>query len=123
VQHPVLTWILANAAWLGYPVMAILGGAISHILAFENSTVRWTIRQHVGLLVIAWVKAFFIAACILWIQLEYTLSLPLCFFLTGILSVFGTDTIKKLREMGSRLIFGRVGVPYENKRENDGPNS
>ena len=101
-------WLQANAFWLGYPAMALLGGAISHILAFEKVTVKWTIGQHCGLLTIAWTKAFFIATLIFYIGQEYKLSPPLCFVFTGLFSVFATDFItwiyaKVKRVLGVRL--------------------
>lgn len=101
-------WFQANAAWLGYVVMAVLGGAISHIQSFEKSPVKWEPAKHVGCLVIAWTKAFFIAAIIYYIGQEFRLSQPLCFVATGIFAVFATDAILWFYNLIKRLVGARI---------------
>lgn len=91
--------------------MVIVGGLVAHIQRYELSNVRWSLRQHVGCLFICWTKASFIAAIIYFLQVEYKLSLPLCFIATGLGSVFATDTIKKLYDLSMRWVFGKVGLP------------
>lgn len=108
------SWIQANAAWLGYVVMALLGGAISHIQAFEKATVKWTAAAHVGLLAIAWTKAFFIAGIIYYIGQEFKLSQPLCFVATGVFAVFATDAIMWFYTLIKRVVGTRVDPTGKN---------
>lgn len=100
-------WLLANSNWLGFPLMALLGGTIAHILAFETSNIKWAFSQHFWLLLISWMKAFFIAAVVYNLQVEYRWSLPLCFVMTGLASVFGSETIKSAYNFMMRRILSR----------------
>jgi hypothetical protein len=94
VPTPVLIeWIGANGYWLGYATMALLGGAISHQLAFEKTDVDWVWSKHVQVLLGCWTKAAFIALVIFYLSQEYKWSGPLSFVATGVFSVFGTEAI------------------------------
>lgn len=73
--------------------MALFGGTIGHVLAFETSLVKWSVGQHCTLLLISWLKALFIATCIFWVQQVFQWNLPMMFLSTGILSVFGSRSI------------------------------
>ena len=109
-------WIQANAAWLGYFVMALLGGAIAHIQAFEKATEKWAAGKHLGSLVVAWTKASFIAVIIYYIGQEFRLSQPLCFVATGVFAVFATDAILWFYGLIKRL----VGTRLDPTGKNDG---
>jgi len=108
---PITDWVLANSAWLGFPLMALLGGTIAHILLFETSNVRWGAAHHVLLLCTSWMKALFIAAVVYNLQVEYQWSVPLCFVMTGLLSVFGSESIKTAYNFMMRRVFKVQGVP------------
>jgi hypothetical protein len=86
-------WVQTNAYWLGYAVMALLGGAISHQLAFEKADITWTFNRHLQKLIGCWTKAAFIALVIYYLAQEYKWSGPLSFVATGVFSVFGTEAI------------------------------
>lgn len=104
-QRAVLdNWVQANAAWLGYVVMALLGGAIAHIQAFEKAPEAWTAGKHVGGLAVAWTKAFFIAVIIFYLGQEFRLSQPLCFVATGVFAVFASDAILWLYNLIKRRV-------------------
>lgn len=110
----IASWIQANAGWLGYVVMALLGGAIAHIQAFEKATEKWEATKHVGCLVIAWTKAFFIAVIIYYVGQEFRLSQPLCFVATGVFAVFATDAILWFYSLIKRVVGTRVDPTGKN---------
>jgi hypothetical protein len=108
----IIEWVLRNSDWLGFPAMALIGGAVGHI-----ETVRpWvSSRRCISGLLISWIKALFIAA--LFYQLHkavmdwgdaddpswYT-NLALWFFATGLASVFGSETIRTMYQLGKDKI-------------------
>lgn len=105
----VVEWIQLNASWLGYVVMALLGGAIAHIQDFEKSTSQWFWSRHVGCLVIAWTKAAFIAIIVYYLGQEYwKLPAPLCFVITGVASVFASEFIRWVYERGRNLLSSKL---------------
>jgi hypothetical protein len=113
----IFEWVLRNSDWLGFPGMAIIGGAVGHI-----ETVKpWSSpRRCVVGLFIAWVKALFIAAlfyqlhrtCVAWSgggdePVWYT-NLALWFFATGLASVFSSETIRTMYQIGRDKITARA---------------
>jgi ABC-type Fe3+-siderophore transport system permease subunit len=92
---PLLDWIQANSAWLGYVVMILLGGVTAHILAFEKSTEDWPWWEHFFGLVASLIKATFVSIVVFFLAQQYSgWPPPLCFVLAGIGSVFASDTIR-----------------------------
>ena len=111
----IFDWILRNSDWLGFPGMAIIGGAVGHI-----ETVRpWiSSRRCLAGLLVSWVKALFIAAlfyqlhqtCVAWSgggNVWYT-NLALWFFATGLASVFSSETIRTMYIVGRDKLSSKV---------------
>lgn len=101
-----IEWVLANSEWLSFPAMGIFGGTIGHVLAFETSHVKWSGGQHCAMVFIAWLKALFIATCIFQFQQLVQWNLPVMFLATGVLSIFGSQTIMVFYEMVMRRLKG-----------------
>lgn len=104
-------WVMANRAWLGYVAMAILGGAAGHLLSYEQIGQKLTFKQHVGHLCSAWVKAALIAALIFLGGQPGSLSdkgwsQPICHMATGLLSLFGKETLRALWRFMMKRLFG-----------------
>lgn len=102
-------WVHVNAAWLGYVVMALLGGAIAHIQEFEKAQMEWYWGAHVGKLCVAWTKASFIAVIVYNLGQEYwKLPPPVCFVITGVASVFASDSIRWVYDRGRSLLSAKL---------------
>jgi hypothetical protein len=106
---------LRNSDWLGFPGMALIGGAVGHIETVKPwSSARRCIR---GLLV-SWVRSLFIAvlfylahqALVSWSDgpAWYT-NLALWFFATGLACVFSSETIRTMYVIGRKRIISFVG--------------
>lgn len=103
-------WIASNHSWLGYVVMALLGGLTAHILNFEKSPmVDWPWYRHLACIGVAWVKAAFVAVFVYYLAQEYwRVPPPLCFVMSGIGSVFASESIRWFYERGRAMLEARI---------------
>lgn len=86
-------WIIENAGWLGFAAMSLVGAVVGHIKAYEASTIEWEVRKHLWDLARRVCYACFIAMCIYFGYQYFGLPQPVAFILTGVFSVFGSETI------------------------------
>jgi hypothetical protein len=93
VDFPIVDWLLRNSDWLGFPAMALIGGAVGHI-----ESIRPGLRTGRCLwgLALSEVKAVFIAALFFQLARAWGGNLALWFFATGLCSVFSSDSIRTL---------------------------
>lgn len=86
-------WIIENANWVGFAAMSFIGSVVGHIKAYEASAVEWPIKKHFWDLFKRCSYAVFIAL-IIYLGYDYfKIAQPIAFILTGIFSVFGSETI------------------------------
>lgn len=86
-------WIAENFNWLGFVVMAVIGAAVGQLKAFEAASVDWPVRKHFCDYVRRAVYAGFIGM-VVYLSYPYAgIPSPVAFILTGILSVFGSESI------------------------------
>jgi hypothetical protein len=100
-----VSWVQDNRDWLGYVVMAFFAGPVGHILDFEKSEVHLPAVNHALHIIFGWFKAFFVGGLI-YTGMEASLHVPppMCWFLTGVLGVFSSDTIRMFRTVGESLV-------------------
>lgn len=86
-------WIAENFSWLGFVIMGLIGAAVGQLKAFEASTVEWPVRKHFCDYVRRAVYASFIGLTVYLLYPYAGIPSPVAFIITGILSVFGSESI------------------------------
>jgi len=104
-------WIAENFSWLGFVIMGLVGAAVGQLKAFEASTVEWPVRKHFCDYVRRSVYASFIGLTVYLLYPYAGIPSPVAFIVTGILSVFGSESIDFMYEKVKERI---------SKKANDG---
>ena len=96
------SWLIANAHWLWWVAMALIGGTVGWI---ESYKIRGAAGQ-IGALLAAWSRGILIAALLYHLHQATGGNVAVWWFFTGILSVFGRESIRRLFQYGNRRFFG-----------------
>lgn len=109
-------WIAENAPWLGFIVMALLGGVVAHIRAWERAGVVIPVSDHVKGLIVRSCYAGMAGLLIYWsaqaaIEYGYKVSEPLTFVFAGIGGMFGAELFDFLLSTGSDYARKKLGLP------------
>ena len=104
-------WVAENIAWLGFWVMCTIGSVVGHIKAYEASNTLWPVKKHAWDLVRRACYGGFIALVVAFTYKYFGLSQEVAFVMTGILSVFGSESIDFMYEKVKERI---------SKKANDG---
>lgn len=108
-------WLAENAPWLGFILMAFLGGLVAHIRSFEKSADPMTVAEHVKGFTIKTVYAA-MAGLIIYLLFEaavgygYKVSQPLAFVAAGIGGMFGAEFFDFIFTTGKDFIRKRLGL-------------
>ena len=86
-------WIVENINWLGFIIMGIVGAVVGHAKAYEAANVQWPVSKHFWSLVRRSFYAGFIGIVIYFAYPYFSVPAPIAFISTGILSVFGSESI------------------------------
>lgn len=86
-------WIAENLNWLGFVFMAIIGAVVGHAKAYEASAMEWPFRKHFWGLIRRAFYAGFIGLVVYFAYPHLGVPTSIAFILSGILSVFGSESI------------------------------
>lgn len=108
-------WIAENAPWLGFLVMALLGGVIAHVRAWERAGIKIPVGEHVkGLLIrciyagMAGLMIYMLAQAA--IEYGWKVSEPLTFVFAGIGGMFGAELFDFIFTTGKDWMRKKLGL-------------
>ncbi len=102
-------WLAENWAWMGYVVLCLTGAAVGHAKAYEKSDMQWTLKQHLASASIRAIYAVFIGFIMYLICPALGIPPPIAYALTGVMSVFGSETIDWLYRVAKARFEQRLG--------------
>lgn len=107
-------WLTDNFP-LVVSAMAITGGAVAHIRAYEKSEIKLTWKQHVWGLIRRFCYAGFSGLIVYFMSVEYAWSLPMTCIMAGVVGMFGAEFLEFLWELLRNTLRTYVNRGGENK--------
>lgn len=107
--------LLEQSPSLGFIILAILGGIVSHIRKYEQSGVELTARQHtwgvVRKIMSAMLTSFIVAQ--LWLAMNWPVAFG--FVVAGIVAVFSGEALDFMWSKLQRIADGKIGNNGDSK--------
>jgi len=98
-------WVEKNVPWLGYVIVAIVGGIVAHIRQYENINETMTLRQHMWALARRGVMA--ILAGLMWYWIISSQGLedkPLSYVGASLVGLFAPEFFDLLWDLFKRRL-------------------